>query len=70
MKGSAMSVFPPQAPPVRRDLLTAPYTTIALEPRTPEHQRRVCEWLLYGANVGDPAGYRLPSYEQAKLSAL
>ncbi|GAA3622881.1 hypothetical protein GCM10022419_130730 [Nonomuraea rosea] len=65
-----MSSFPPQVPPVRRDLPTDPSTTIALHPHTPGHQRRVCEWLLYGANINDPAGYRLPSYEQAKLSAL
>ncbi|NUP20358.1 MAG: hypothetical protein HOZ81_30575 [Streptomyces sp.] len=49
--------MPPQAPPVRRDLPTDPCTTIALHPHTPEHLRRVTEWLLYGANIGDPAAY-------------
>ncbi|MEV0151648.1 MULTISPECIES: hypothetical protein [unclassified Nonomuraea] len=65
-----MTAFPPQVPPVRRGLLIDPYTTIALHPRTPAHLQRVHDWLLYGANTGDPAAYHLPSYEQAKLSAL
>jgi cyanobactin biosynthesis protein (PatB/AcyB/McaB family) len=65
-----MSLLPPQPPPVRRELLNDPYTTIALQPHTPAHLARVCEWLLYGANVNDPAAFQMPSYEQAKLSAL
>ncbi|MFI0425070.1 hypothetical protein [Spongiactinospora sp. 9N601] len=64
-----MSLLPPQPPPVRREVPIDPYTTIALTPHTPEHLQRVWLWLLYGANTGDPAAYRLPGYEQAKLSA-
>jgi cyanobactin biosynthesis protein (PatB/AcyB/McaB family) len=65
-----MSLLPPQPPPVRRDVLNDPYATIALHPRTPAHLVRVCAWLLYGANVNDPAAFQTPSYAQAKLSAL
>ncbi|MEV5554769.1 hypothetical protein AB0L44_14050 [Nonomuraea wenchangensis] len=64
------SSFPPQAPPVHREQLIDPYTTIDLQPSTPAHQQRVQAWLLFAANTGDPAAFRLPSYEQAKLAAL
>ncbi|MEZ7129061.1 hypothetical protein ACBR40_27335 [Nonomuraea sp. AD125B] len=64
-----MSSFPPQTPPVRREQLANPYTTITLEPRTPEHLARVWVWLLYNAKTGDPAAYCLPSHQQAMLSA-
>ncbi|MFG1616333.1 hypothetical protein ACGFI3_26530 [Nonomuraea wenchangensis] len=64
------SSFPPQAPPVQREQLIDPYTTIDLTPPTSAHQQRVWQWLLFSANTGDPAAFRLPSYEEARLSAL
>ncbi|MEV7009910.1 cyanobactin biosynthesis system PatB/AcyB/McaB family protein [Streptosporangium sp. NPDC051022] len=62
--------FPPQAPPVRRPELVQPYTTVDLTPDTPEHLARVRAYLLYGANFNDPQTYTLPTYHQARLSAL
>ncbi|GAA2637861.1 hypothetical protein SMC26_23185 [Actinomadura fulvescens] len=64
-----MSLLPPQPPPVRRDLMIAPHTTISLQPRTPTHLSRARDRLLFNANINDPAAYNPPTYEQAKLSA-
>ncbi|SEK73300.1 hypothetical protein [Nonomuraea pusilla] len=63
------SSFPPQAPPVRREQLIDPYTTIDLQQSTPAQQRRVQAWLLFNANTGAPAAFRMPSYHEAMLSA-
>lgn len=60
---------PPQAPPVHRTEPYDPYTTIDLNAATPQQRARIRDHLLFAANTGDPAAYRLPSYEQAKLSA-